>query len=84
MRPVLRWMTLVLIGAVALLIGGVAALRESQSDDVSLYHWSYLLLTRTIAWFTILYVVAGVTVIVSRRRPRRPERSAPRPRLAGR
>ena len=32
------------------------------------YHIFYLLLTRTMAWFALLYTIAGILIVLGRRR----------------
>src|SRR5579862_9524287 len=54
---------LALVGAAALLIGGVQATLAYEALPV-LYHTVYIFLTRTLAWFAALYVLAGVLVTI--------------------
>jgi len=52
-----------------LVIGGSRAWLAWQTGAaVSYYRIAYLLLTRTIGWFVALYLLAGVLVMLSRRR----------------
>jgi uncharacterized protein DUF4184 len=55
-RPVLA-----LVGAAAVLIGGVQA-TESFARQPLLYHTLELFFTRSLAWFAVLYLVAGLVV----------------------
>jgi len=56
---------LLLVIVTALVIGGIQATRRWELQ--SYYHLAYLLLTRTIAWFAALYLVAGTLVMLNRR-----------------
>jgi hypothetical protein len=59
------WATLVTISSVALAIG---VWRASLSWHIaSYYHLGYLLLTRTIGWLAVLYLLAGLLTLLSRR-----------------
>ncbi len=62
-----RWLVLVMIGAAAVLTGVIRALLIWHFG--TWYHLAYLLLTRTISWFTILYVAAGFAVLLNRIQP---------------
>jgi Domain of unknown function (DUF4184) len=59
-----RWTVLAAICAVALLIGVSRAMLAWHSG--SYYFLGFLLLTCTIGWFTVLYVVAGMLAAYSR------------------
>ena len=61
-----HWPVLVMISCIALLIGVARALLAWHATT-SYYHLSYLLLTRTIGWFLVLYLLAGVVMLLSRR-----------------
>jgi hypothetical protein len=63
--PPARWLLLILIATIAIVIGGVQALRVSH--DATYYHIEYLLLTRVIAWFSALYFLAGTVVMFTQR-----------------
>jgi Domain of unknown function (DUF4184) len=63
-RPRASWLTLVTVSFAALAIGVSRALLAWHG---SYYHLEYLLLTRIIAWFVLLYFVAGVVTVLSRR-----------------
>jgi hypothetical protein len=68
-RPGAQWWLLALIGAASIVIGGSRAwLAWHTNAATSYYHISYLLLTRTIGWFVALYLVAGILVMLNRRR----------------
>lgn len=60
-----RWLTLSLISAVALAVGVSKALLGWGA--VSYYHLCYLLLTRSIATFAVLYLSAGILTVLGRR-----------------
>ena len=68
-RPGAQWWLLALIALASLTIGASRAWLAWQTGAaVTYYHVVYLLLTRTIGWFVALYLVAGVLVMLSRRR----------------
>jgi len=68
-RPAAQWWLLALLAFASLAIGGSRAWAAWNSGiGISYYHAAYLLLTRTIGWFTALYLVAGLLVMLSRRR----------------
>jgi Domain of unknown function (DUF4184) len=52
---------LMLVAAAAILIGGVQA-TQAFSHAPILYHTLYIFLTRSLAWFAVLYLVAGTVV----------------------
>jgi len=60
------WRVLLLVVAAAILIGGFQAV-QSAVHVQSIYRVLYLLLTRTLAWFAVLYLAAGTLVMLSRR-----------------
>lgn len=64
-RPRARWLVLVMISFASLLIGVSRAYLAWHTG--SYYHLGYLLLTRTIGWFAVLYLAAGLVTLVSRR-----------------
>ena len=64
-RPPASWRLLVMIAFVSLLIGVSKAYLVWNSG--SYYHLGYLLLTRTIGCFAVLYLAAGVVTLLSRR-----------------
>src|SRR3569833_910506 len=68
-RPGAQWWLLELIGVTSLASGLSRAWLAWQVGGSSYYRLSYLLLTRSIGWFVALYLVAGIIVMLSRRRP---------------
>jgi hypothetical protein len=54
--------------AVAALAGGLEAIERILRDNPARYTIFYLLLTRTVAWFALLYTVAGIVIVRGRRR----------------
>ena len=69
-RPGAQWWLLALIALGSLAIGSSRAWAAWHSGiTISYYRVAYLLLTRTIGWFVALYLVAGIIVLLSRRRP---------------
>jgi len=52
---------LMLVAAAAILIGGVLA-TQAFSQTPIIYHTLYIFLTRSLAWFAVLYLVAGTVV----------------------
>ena len=60
-----RWLVLALIVVAALLIGVSRAIAVWSS--VGYYRLGYLLLTRTIGWFAVLYLAAGLIAMINRR-----------------
>jgi hypothetical protein len=71
-RPRASWLLLVTISLVSLLIGVSKAYFAWNSG--SYYHLGYVLLTRTIGWFVVLYLAAGVVTLLSRRLEPEPAR----------
>jgi len=61
-----RWLVLGLVIVAAIVIGTLQALRAYHLFP-TVYHLIYLLLTRTLAWFALLYVVAGAMLLMSQR-----------------
>src|SRR6185312_9695347 len=50
--------------------GGVETVEHIVRHTPARYRLFYLLLTRTTAWFALLYVLAGVVIVCGRRRGR--------------
>ncbi len=65
-RPRAHWWLLALIAVVSLTIGAGRASMAWHSGGY--YRLGYLLLTRTIGWFVLLYLGAGILVMWNRRR----------------
>jgi hypothetical protein len=64
-----RVAALVLVCTIAIAIGGFIALRVAYGGG-AIYRVIYLLLTRSIAWFGLLYLAAGLLfVFLARRKP---------------
>jgi hypothetical protein len=63
-----RVAALVLVATIAVAIGGFIALRAANWGATN-YRVIYLLLTRSIAWFGMLYLAAGLLFILARRKP---------------
>ena len=63
-----RIAALVLVFTIAIAIGGFIALRVAYGG-ASNYRVIYLLLTRSIAWFGLLYLAAGLLFVLARRKP---------------
>ena len=61
-----RWLLLLLVVVAAAIIGTVQALRAHYQIP-TFYSMAYLLLTRTLAWFLLLYVAAGTVLMLSER-----------------
>jgi hypothetical protein len=64
-RPRARWLLLVTIAFAALLIGVSRAYMAWHGG--SYYRLAYLLLTRSIGWFVVLYLATGILVVLNRR-----------------
>jgi hypothetical protein len=64
-RPRASWLLLGLIALASLLIGISRAFLTWHAG--AYYHLGYLLLTRTISWFAVLYLAAGIIVLFNRR-----------------
>jgi hypothetical protein len=71
-RPRANWLVLAMITFASLLIGVSRAYLAWHAN--SYYHLGYLLLTRTIGWFAVLYLAAGVVTLLSRRLEPEPAR----------
>lgn len=54
--------------AAAAAAGGFETLEHLVQHVPASYHLLYLLLTRTVAWFALLYTVAGILIVRGRRR----------------
>jgi hypothetical protein len=67
-QPGAQWWLLGLIAFASVLIGVMRAWLASQVAPFSYYRLAYLLLTRTIGCFVVLYLIAGILVLLSRRR----------------
>ena len=65
-RPRASWLVLAMITLASMLIGVSRAYLAWHAAG-SYYHLGYLLLTRTIGWFAVLYLAAGVVTLLSRR-----------------
>jgi hypothetical protein len=61
---------LVALLALAAAAGGVETVEHIVRHTPARYRLFYLLLTRTTAWFALLYVLAGVAIVCGRRRGR--------------
>ncbi|MGH8267169.1 MAG: DUF4184 family protein [Steroidobacteraceae bacterium] len=59
---------LLLVVSAALLIGGVQAKVVYYHSDGAIYHTLDTLLTRSLAWFAVLYLFAGTVVALDHRR----------------
>jgi hypothetical protein len=71
-RPRASWFVLTMLSCVSLLIG---VLRTYLAwNESSYYHLGYLLLTRTIGSFVVLYLAAGIVTLLSRRLEPEPAR----------
>jgi Domain of unknown function (DUF4184) len=64
-RPRASWLILSMVCFFALLIGVSRAVMAWHAS--SFYHLAYLLLTRTIGWFAVLYLLAGIVTLLTRR-----------------
>ena len=62
-----RWLLLLVVIAAAIVVGSFQAVR-TYHEAPTVYRLIYLLLTRTLAWFMLLYVVVGA-LLVSLQRP---------------
>lgn len=54
--------------AAAAVVGGFETMEHLVRDDAPRYHIFYLLLTRCVAWFALLYTVTGLFIVRGRRR----------------
>ena len=59
---------LVLLFAAAAAAGGLEAVEHIVRHIPARYHLFYLLITRTTAWFALLYTIAGIVMVRGRRR----------------
>jgi hypothetical protein len=66
-----RRRALLLVTVAAIVIGTLHALRGVHPLPL-IYHLAYLLLTRTTAWFMLLYVIAGA-IVLRTQRPQPPQ-----------
>jgi hypothetical protein len=71
-RPRASWLVLGLVMGASLLIGVSRAYLAWHAG--SYYHLGYLLSTRTISWFVVLYLAAGTVTLLSRRLEPEPAR----------
>jgi len=62
----LEGLLLLLVSAAAIVIGGLQAMQYAAHAQ-TIYKVFYLFLTRMIAWFAVLYLVAGLLVMLNRR-----------------
>ncbi len=60
-----RWLILSLVAVTAAVVGTLAVTLHHR--DLTFYGMTYLLLTRTLAWFMLLYVLAGTIVTLTER-----------------
>ncbi len=65
-RSLARWVLLALVGAAAIGMGALTVFKVHHGL-LSVYRLFYLLLTRTVAWFMLLYVVVGAVAMWTRR-----------------
>jgi hypothetical protein len=72
LRPRASWLVLAIVMGASMLIGVSRAYLAWHA--ASYYHLGYLLLTRTIGWFAVLYLAAGVVTLLSRRLEPEPAR----------
>ncbi|MGH8169636.1 MAG: DUF4184 family protein [Steroidobacteraceae bacterium] len=54
--------------AAATIVGGLQTMEHLVRDNPARYHIFYLLLTRCVAWFALLYAAAGIFIVRGRRR----------------
>ncbi len=66
-RAPARWLLLLVVALAAIAMGSFQALRTFHQPP-TVYRLIYLLLTRTFAWFMLLYVVTGTLVARTQRR----------------
>jgi hypothetical protein len=71
-RPRASWLVLAMVTLASMLIGVSRAYLAWHAGTY--YHLGYLLLTRTIGWFAVLYLAAGVVTLLSRRLEPEPAR----------
>ena len=72
-RPRANWLVLTLVAFSAMVIGVSRAILSWHAGS-TFYHLGYLLLTRTIGWFAVLYLLAGALTVLSRRLEPEPAR----------
>ena len=60
-----RWLILSLVAVAAAVVGTLVV--RLHHHDLTFYGMAYLLLTRTLAWFVLLYVMAGTLMSLSGR-----------------
>jgi len=65
-RSTVRWLLLLLVGAAAIGMGALTVFKVHHGP-LTVYRLFYLLLTRTVAWFMLLYVAVGAVVMRARR-----------------
>jgi len=65
-RSVVRWVLLCVVGAAAVGMGTLTVLR-AHHEMPTIYRMFYLLLTRAVAWFMLIYVAVGAVVMWTRR-----------------
>jgi len=71
-RPRASWLVLMMISLTSLSIGVSRVYLAWHAS--SYYHLGYLLTTRTIGWFAVLYLAAGIVTLLSRRLEPEPAR----------
>jgi len=59
---------LAVLFAAAAVAGGLETIQHILRDDPPRYRIFYLLITRSVAWFALLYTVAGILLVRGRRR----------------
>jgi hypothetical protein len=59
---------LAVLFAVAAAAGGLETIEHIVHDDPPRYRIFYLLITRSVAWFALLYTAAGIVIVRGRRR----------------
>jgi hypothetical protein len=64
-QPRANWLVLTMVSFFALMIGISRGIMSWHA--ASYYHLEYLLLTRTISWFLVLYLGAGLIALLARR-----------------
>jgi hypothetical protein len=71
-QPTPRWLLLALVMVAAIAVGSLHFVR-TVSHSLTFYGTTYLLLTRTLAWFAILYVTVGTLLTLTERVQPQPE-----------
>jgi hypothetical protein len=75
-RPVSGPVLIAVLLAIAAAAGGYESAEHLwQHGPADRYHLLYLLLTRTTAWFALLYTLAGILIVLARRRSAAPAAS---------